>query len=537
MTSGIERDGGDPCEGSDYGNATDVHFEAHHPVLTQVVLVDVTDRNNQLVRTQEWQLHGKDAESLALEGNLFAVECPLTKRGKVFVKCAPLPAARAQGQTQVDLTASPVKGGGFLFHLHQTGPDDIETWHVLDYTDGAVGRTRTLHKWQQSLRPQTDVHRIPRFISNSWGDRNRDARINHDFIMTEIDRAARLGVEVVQIDDGWQKGISANSAVSAEKGGVWSGFWAADPEFWTPNPERFPEGLEPLLAYAAKQGVELGLWYAPDSIDAFCNWRKDADQIVALHRRYGVRFFKLDSISAKTLAARRNLRDMLAVIAEESDGNIICDLDITAGVRPGYFGEMRTGPLYLENRYTDWRNYWPHFTLRNLWQLSHWIDPRRLRIEFLNNMRNAAKYEDDPLAPALYPPATLFAITMFANPLGWFENSGLPDDFMKQVAPLVHAWRAHRDAIFGGEITPIGSAPDGGSWTGFCSIDPSRRIGYALLFNEKSPDTQYGFSLPAGFQACETIHGCGEAILDGTTLRVSLTEPFRYLFVRLSADI
>ena len=116
---------------------------------------------------------------------------------------------------------------------------------------------------------------------------------------------------------------------------------------------------------------------------------------------------------------------------------------------------MGTGPLFVENRYTDWHRYWPHHTLRNLWQLSHWIDPCRLRMEFLNNTRNADKYADDPLAPSLYDPTTLFATVMFANPLGWFEVSNLTNSWLESAAGLVRIWREHRTRIFAGTILPV----------------------------------------------------------------------------------
>ena len=49
-------------------------------------------------------------------------------------------------------------------------------------------------------------------LSNTWGDRNRDARVCETFVLQEIDRAAALGLDTVQIDDGWQKGTTVNSA-------------------------------------------------------------------------------------------------------------------------------------------------------------------------------------------------------------------------------------------------------------------------------------------------------------------------------------
>ncbi|MDT8389342.1 MAG: alpha-galactosidase [Lentisphaeria bacterium] len=533
MAQGIEIDEQIDNEAPVSNDAMVVSIEDHHQRLIQVELLDVTDRNNQLVHTKEWLLHNKDAESLLLTGNLFAVDCTLTGKGKVFVKRAPLPHIREAEAPVIDLTVTPHHPSGFNYTLHQTGPEDLESWVALDFEGGSIGMTTALHRWQQSLRPQTEQHRVPKFVSNSWGDRNRDERIQEAFMLAEIDRAAKLGVDVVQIDDGWQKGRSANSAEAKEKGGVWSGFWVADPDFWTPDPERFPNGLEPLLKRASGHGIEIGLWYAPDSHEEFRNWEKDAAQIVTLHQTYGIHHFKLDSITAETFTARRNLAAMFKAILGKSDGKVICDLDVTAGKRPGYFGELTTGPLFVENRYTDWHSYWPHFTLRNLWQLSQWIDPRRLRMEFLNNARNDHKYEDDPLAPSLYPPATLFASVMFANPLGWFENTGLTDDYVAEVAPLVACWKKHREQIFAGDIIPIGDAPDGVAWTGFLSSGEENNDSYAVLFNERNPVRSHRFTLPRSFTEVEILSGSGEANMDGGGLITSIPNPFGYLFVRL----
>jgi alpha-galactosidase len=98
------------------------------------------------------------------------------------------------------------------------------------------------------------------FLSNTWGDRSRDARINEQFMLREIAAAARLGVDVIQIDDGWQKGRSANSAGGK---GVWNGYWATDPECWTPDARRFPNELAPGVGAAGAKGMKFGLWYGP----------------------------------------------------------------------------------------------------------------------------------------------------------------------------------------------------------------------------------------------------------------------------------
>ena len=52
---------------------------------------------------------------------------------------------------------------------------------------------------------------------------------------------------------------------------------------------------------------------------------------------------------------------------------LVFNLDATAGRRAGYHMLNRYGNIFLENRYTDWGNYYPYHTLRNLWMLSKYV--------------------------------------------------------------------------------------------------------------------------------------------------------------------
>ena len=166
--------------------------------------------------------------------------------------------------------------GGFDFELLSPENDSSQAWTVLEYYGDRLERARVLQDWQRSLRPETPFHRTPRFLTNTWGDRSQDSRINQAFIEREIEAAARLGADVVQIDDGWERGVTINSAQSEQNGGVWEGFWNTDPDFWQPHSERFPNGLEPLAEKARTSGLEIGLWFAPNSWADFANWEKDA---------------------------------------------------------------------------------------------------------------------------------------------------------------------------------------------------------------------------------------------------------------------
>ena len=518
--------------GTDEVLAHSLRFASQHLRLTQVVLTDVTDRHNELVHELEWLLHPSERE-LPLSGNLFVIEDVKGAHGKILVKRAPLPHARPT-PTASDLRLIPVKEGGFLIQLlDPVGHKD--SWTILDYDSGVLGRTRVLHDWQAGQRPSTPSHRVPRFISNTWGDRSRDSRIQEAFLEAEIDAGHVLGVDVFQIDDGWQKGTTSNSSEAEENGGVWEGFWNADPDFWQPHPERLPNGLSPIVDRAQSKGMNLGLWFAPDSWNDFENWQKDADAIVGFYETYGIEHIKIDGVKAGSELALTNLKRFFQGVLERSQGNVIFDLDVTAEVRPGYFGAIEVGPLFVENRYTDFHNYWPHQTLRNLWSLGKWVDPRRLRMEFLNNSRNTELYENDPLAPAEYDPATLFATVMFGNPLGWFEVSNLPETYATSVPDLVSVWKAHREALFGGTILSVGDAPDGYAYTGFVSVSDTQ--GYALIFRERNQNADYVIDVPGvDFEGCEwevlATHGGGEMRSEKDGIGVTIGEELGFVFGR-----
>lgn len=129
-------------------------------------------------------------------------------------------------------------------------------------------------------------------------------------------------------------------------------------------------------------------------------------------------YFKIDRIEIRDKLAEINLQRFLDKVKRETKGAVFFNLDLTAGKRGGYFMFRNVGNFFLENRYTDWANYYPFHTLRNLWMLSHYYPPELLQVEFLNKWRNPDKYpNNDPFSPTKYSFDYLFAITMAAQPL------------------------------------------------------------------------------------------------------------------------
>lgn len=497
-----------------------------HATIWAVRFADQTDANNTLVQLDQYLLHPSDRPRW--RGNLLVVRRSDGSGGWVAVKAGPLPGARAV-PSEADAELRFEDGKPVLRLL----ADERYPWRVEAFEgEGWEGRLAMMRALSAAQAPA--LRRLDRrLLANTWGDRSRDGRMSAAFIRDEIKAAAELGVDVLQLDDGWQRGTSSNSVEAREDHGVWSGFYDADAGFWTPHPERFPDGLEPLVEEARAQGIELGLWFAPDSSNDFANWQRDAETVNRLRQDYGVRHFKFDAINTPTPEAEDNLRRLFDALLRPDDSAPVIDLDITAGQRPGYFGRIDCGPLFVANRYTDWANHWPHHTFRVLWDLAHWVPAQRLRMEFLNPRRNAERYGDDPLAPARVPITTSFAMVMLAQPLAWMEVSGLAAEDRVALRPLVEVWRQVRGELADHVVMPIGEAPDGYRTSGFAVYDLNNGLRYLLLvrgLGDHEPVRVGGAHVGS---RCERLAGEGDVTLGHDTAELDGTPPMSFWFGRV----
>ncbi len=533
QASGIETDGSVAAPTAADDLCERLLLACHHAHVHTAQLADQTDSHDNLVQPRELRL--ATPEPLALSGCVFAIEDPLTGDGLVLLKHAPLPHARPL-PCPADLRTWHEGGRPAVsLHGHGAAPGSRGyAWTVGVYRHAQTGRIALLHAIQRCFRAYVPG-RDGLLLSNTWGDRNRDGRICAAFMAREITAGHDLGVDVVQIDDGWQRGVTSNSVHGLAKGGVWQGFWAADERFWDHHSERFPDGLAGTAADVHARGMAFGLWFAPDSAGDFRNWRRDADAVLGFWRNHGVTQVKIDGVKAHSSLGEANLQRFFAAVLAESAGAISFDLDVTAEVRPGYFGAISAGPLFVENRYTDWHRWWPHATLRNLWLLAHWVNPLRLRMEFLNRQRKAENYAGDPLAPSVYPADWLFASIMVASPLAWFEVSELPAEDAAGLRPLIALWKQHRARLHGGTIHPVGQCPSGAAGSGFCSLDADGQGGYLIALREPCAPETATWALPlAGAWTTEVLAGAGSVAVDSRQCAaISWDAAPGYLFARL----
>lgn len=461
-----------------------------HLSLEIIKLNDKTDSNDYLTECSTFPLYCRGEKTF--NGNIFIFDDYANENCLMIVRNAPTQSsALNRGDYDLKVMANE------LVHVYGSGIDFDNLPNVkTPYYSSVIGVGKTKEIKDQYKRYYKQVSKGDRsqdlfIMSNTWGDRSQDTAVCESFILKEIDKANKIGVGIVQIDDGWEFGITANSLRA--KGGVWEGYYNDTQDFWKVNEEKFPNGLECVISYAKQFNIQIALWFSPDSSNDFGNVEKDIETIWGLYQRYGVRYFKIDGVKIRNKLCEVNFIKFMTVLTEKSKGEITFNLDVTAEDRFGYLYQPQFGTLFVENRYTDCANYFPHNTLKNLWCLSSVLPTRQLQMELLNNRRNVAQYKNISFRPDLYTIDYLFAITMLSNPLVWMEMSNLHPDDVERLTGVVSAYRPHSKALFDAEVSPIGNMPSGMNFTGFRAKTDSNS-GYLLLFREDTDITQTGYT-------------------------------------------
>ena len=118
------------------------------------------------------------------------------------------------------------------------------------YTEGGFGATS--RAWHEYVRSHVLPHpeELRPVLYNSWEATGFDLSL--DGQRTLADRAAALGVELFVMDDGW---FGARTHDAAGLGD------------WTANPDRFPQGLAPLIDHVHGLGMKFGLWVEPEMVN------------------------------------------------------------------------------------------------------------------------------------------------------------------------------------------------------------------------------------------------------------------------------
>ncbi len=478
-----------------------MELKGKHWIVRAINLFDKTDYHDSFVADRAAYLHRDNLPEVP--GRIFFCEDPLTGDAKVLIVEAP---DYVQPSLTVRKNQVVIKGA----------PGYPVT--VLDCRRGEC--EAVCRKWYREKSNRNTLITM----SNTWGDMNSRDRVYEAFVRREIDTASELGLDVVQVDDGWQT-LFPTGALRDEKGRR----FFFDP-MWELSEVRFPAGMKNLRDYAAERGVEMGLWFAPDSSNGFERLDRDLSVLKKAYDEWGFHYFKLDMLSIQDRESFDRFLFMLdSIRAFGADAEV--QLDVTNEVRLGFLTGIEHGTLFIENRYTKTTTYYPHRTLRNLWTLSRYLPVCRFQFEIVNPDLAPEAYGDDPFAPVLCDMDYLFASVMVSNPLFWMEVQFLTPERRAQLNRLFPLWRSLRGDLAKADVTPLGEVPCGRGMTGFCARLEDKA--YLVLLREVTDRDEYTFSLPVPVSDPKILASNTEGAVTarGSAVTATFGKERGYLFV------
>ena len=151
---------------------------------------------------------------------------------------------------QVTLTGG-ISDFDFLWQL-----DAGETFETPEfvgvYSNQGYGEaSRMLHSYQMDyVLPETFAKQVRPVLYNSWYVTLFDVNVENQ--ARAADRAAELGVELFVMDDGWFGQRKTDLAGLGD---------------WHVDPDKFPDGLTPLINHVNGLGMGFGIWVEPEMVN------------------------------------------------------------------------------------------------------------------------------------------------------------------------------------------------------------------------------------------------------------------------------
>lgn len=469
-------------------------LKGNNYVLRTVSFAAVTDYHDTFVNESTLYMFAKKIKKT--EGNIFFIDDPLTKNTVMLISTAP-DCAKATLEVHDEKLYFDACGYGIVFGISKTAEAEAlcRAWY------------------RKKCKPSTLYT-----MANTWGDGNAFNRVKDDFIKNEIDAAAELGIDTLQIDDGWQTGSTADKSLRDERG---RRFFKGN--FWDLDTNRFKNGMEEMRDYAKEKGVKLGLWFAPDSQNCYERLLRDVSVLENAYKNWGMNYFKLDMLFVDDMAMYKKFESMLESIYSFGK-NVFVQLDVTNGVRCGYLGVTQYGRLFAENRYTKSQNAYPHRAMRNLWNTCKYVPAFKFQFELVNPTLNVDAYDAcDVLAPINYDMDYLFAAVMMSNPLFWMEVQFLPKEQCEQLAKIMPVWKEIRDELAFADVRPVGNRPDGASFTGFAAYAKDGKKAYLLAFREVTEETSYTFTLEKEIKSAKLLASNTTVLFNGQENKIDIS--------------
>lgn len=383
------------------------------------------------------------------------------------------------------------------------------TW-VVPYTGDTIDAELALKRFDRRrfpVVPERDVY----MMANTWGSEDERPACIHaareDNVLEELESVADLGIDVLQIDDGWQtpRWTAATSATRVQHG-------RGAVEAFGDYPV-YPDGWKRVRGRAAELGVDLGLWAA---------WTAPLDALVANHDQAEFRCYKLDFANLNSKARYDGLVEKARALIKHSGGSARVNWDVTETVtRMGYFTGREYGNVYLANRKTMTARapvlYVPHKVLNEAWNLSKYVNLNKFQVTVQNVDRVLPGVPTDA---AQHTHDYAVGIALMSCPIFFQETRYYEPEARERVREILSVYKAHREAMYRGYVFPIGDEPDNHSLTGFQNHDPGSGSGYITAFRERLCPSAEG-DLRLAFVAGQTLEFTDLLTKDNSLMTVS----------------
>jgi len=308
-------------------------------------------------------------------------------------------------------------------------------------------------------------------MANTWGTEDMRPEClyaaRESNVLKELESVADLGIDILQIDDGWQdkNWMPAKTSKEHELKDVWGDY------------EIYPNGWENVTAKAKELNVKLGLWAA---------WTIPMDKLISNYDNGKFSSFKLDFAALNTIEKRDELMDKARKLIKHSDYKTCVNWDVTeVPARSGYFYGREYGNIYLENRKVTTARpnvqYVPHKVLQDAWLLSKYVNINKFQV----TIQNIDMTKDTTSTDAKkYNHAYVTGIALMSSPIFFQETHYYSDQARQEIKPLLSVYKKNREDMYSGYVFPIGDMPDNTNWTGFQNHNPDSESGYLTIFRE-----------------------------------------------------
>ncbi|MGB0372806.1 MAG: hypothetical protein ACPGN3_15835 [Opitutales bacterium] len=395
------------------------------------------------------------------------------------------------------------KGNTFITDGLGLTPKDLKDEYRFCWANWMVAYSGNNTDAQLALK-QFDRKRFPivkardmYIMANTWGTEDTQDqafyKAREGNVLREIPSAADLGIDIVQIDEGWQ--VSRKDWRPA-KTGPWRPFKTENPLLHdgTALPEKYtvyPEGFVNVKQAAKEHGIKLGLWFANTTPLEDLKGRYDEGNFKA---------FKLDF-------ARLESKDRLDVLYYKGR-DLVKYTGHTAGVnwdvtenqpRMGFYFGRECGNIYLANRKTytvrEAVTYIPWRQLRDAWELAKYVNLNKFQITINNKdiiSETAAQWTDADQHSHAYN----FAITLMSSPIFFAETQYFSESARDELRPIIAKYKEERSEMYDGYVFPIGDRPNNANWSGFQNHNLGKGTGYISVFRElHNKETKANLSL------------------------------------------